>query len=224
MTKSRVTGRKSMLLIPGLCLAICCSAAESDTVTIKADIWADNWFALYAGDKLIKEDSVAYDTERSFNAESFRFDIALPANLSIILKDFKENDTGLEYIGTSRQQIGDGGAKAQFFDTESDQLVAASGDSWQCITIHQAPIDKNCVHSSNPEQDCQAVIKTEPGDWKSGDFDARDWPNAIIHSLQAVRPRGGYDNISWRPEAKLIWTDDLEFDNTVLCRFTIEKP
>ena len=218
------TSRRSILLIPTLCLAICCSAAESDVVTIKADIWADNWFALYAGDKLIKEDSIAYNTERSFNAESFLFDIALPANLSIILKDFKENDTGLEYIGTNRQQIGDGGAKAQFFDAESDQLIAVSDDSWQCIAIHQAPIDSSCVRSSNPEQDCQAIIKTEPGDWKSRNFDAGDWPNAIIHSAQAVQPRGGYDNISWRPEARLIWADDLEFDNTVLCRFTIEQP
>ena len=31
--------------------------------------------------------------------------------MNFIVKDYKQNDTGLEYIGTANQQIGDGGSK-----------------------------------------------------------------------------------------------------------------
>jgi hypothetical protein len=53
---------------------------------------------------MINEDPVPYNTERSFNAESFVFEEALPAQINVILKDFKENDSGLEYIGSRRQK------------------------------------------------------------------------------------------------------------------------
>jgi hypothetical protein len=208
----------------GLVILPCSSAKEVDTITIEADIWADNWFALYSGDELIEEDPVRYKTERSFNSESFTFDSMLPARLSIVIKDYTENDTGLEYIGSSRQQMGDGGFMAQFSNTENDTLVAVSDDDWRCITIHQAPTNKSCERSSNPAKDCQSSIRAEPVGWKAADFDDSDWPSAVVHSAQAVRPHGGFSDISWQPEARLIWTEDLETDNTILCRFTISAP
>jgi len=204
-----------------LAISLGASASESVTHTIKADVWADNWFALYAGDELVKEDSVPYNTEQSFNSESFTFDIPLPAVLSVVLKDFKENDTGLEYIGSRRQQMGDGGFIAQFVDAETNTSVAVSDESWRCTTIHQAPINKSCARSSNPEQVCDAIIEPEPDKWKSVDFDDSAWPKAVVHSAQAVRPHGGFSNVTWNSTARLIWTEDLVTDNTVLCRFTI---
>jgi len=210
------------LLVTGLALSGGCVAADSDTYTIKADIWADNWFALYAGDELVIEDSVPYNTERSFNKESLEFDVELPASLSLVIKDFKENDTGLEYIGSPRVQIGDGGFSAQFFDAKKNELLAVSNSDWRCITIHQAPLNSSCVRSSTPERDCQSKIGEEPEGWKNASFDDSDWPNAVEHTAQDVRPRRGYEEVTWRPETRLIWTDNLETDNTVLCRFTIQ--
>ncbi len=96
------------------------------STTIRGDVWADNWFALYIGEDLILEDSVSITTERSFNAESFTFNVDLPAQLNFIFKDFKENDTGLEYIGANNQQMGDGGFIAQFYDSASNELLAYS--------------------------------------------------------------------------------------------------
>ena len=43
------------------------SPSSSGTINIKAEVWADNWFAFYSGDQLVKEDSVSITTERSFN-------------------------------------------------------------------------------------------------------------------------------------------------------------
>jgi hypothetical protein len=204
--------------------ALICSPLSNaaDTTNIRADIWADNWFALYDGEKLIKEDSVAYNTERSFNSDSFSFDVTLPAQLSVIIKDYKEDDTGLEYIGTRRQQMGDGGFTAQFFN-EDNQLIGVSNSEWHCLTIHRAPLDKACDRSENPQSECQAEIDAEPANWKNANYNYSVWPNAIEHSSQAVRPHGGYRDVSWQDNAKLIWAEDLEQDNTLLCRFTLTK-
>jgi hypothetical protein len=209
----------SKLLAASLTVAGACSVSSADT--LRADVWADNWFALYAGDELIKEDSVPYNTERSFNKESFEFDAELPVSLSFVIKDFKENDTGLEYIGSPRVQIGDGGFSAQFFDAATNELLAVSNSDWRCITIHQAPLNSSCLRSSNPESDCQSKIGEEPEGWKNSRFDDSGWPNAVEHAAADVRPRRGYEEISWHSDARLIWTDSLETDNTVLCRFTI---
>ena len=41
-------------------------------VSIRGEVWADNWFAFYLGDRRIIEDSIPITTERSFNAEAPR--------------------------------------------------------------------------------------------------------------------------------------------------------
>ena len=197
------------------------TANAAATRTIKAQVWADNWFALYSGNTLIKEDSVPYMTEQSFNTESFTFNTTLPAQLSVIMKDYKENDTGLEYIGSRRQQMGDGGFIAQFVDAKTNEVLAVSNESWRCVVIHQAPLNKSCDSSSTPEQTCKSKIDPEPNNWKSPSFDSSSWPNAFVHSSRTVRPHGDFSRYSWQPSAKFIWGADLEVDNTVLCRFTI---
>lgn len=217
----KISVNRFVLPVASLLMSLGCSASETEKQTIRADVWADNWFALYVGDELIKQDSVAYKTERSFNAESFSFDAALPAQLNVIIKDYVENDTGLEYIGTDRQQIGDGGFMAQFVNASSGALISVSNDNWRCIAIHRAPTNKSCVRSSNPNQDCQSIIEAEPVGWKSANFDDAGWPKAVVHSAQAVQPRGGFTQISWHPTASLIWTEDLEIDNMLLCRIAL---
>lgn len=200
---------------------VACQAQAQESITIKADIYADNWFAFYVGEELVKEDSVSINTERSFNAESFTFETTLPAQLNFVIKDFKQDDSGLEYIGTRRQQMGDGGFAAQFFNAGTAKLLAASGGSWRCLVIHRAPLNKRCARSSNPLTDCETEITPEPDGWKQPGFDDSAWPNAIEHSERAIQPRYGYDDIDWHTDMKLIWGDDLETDNTLLCRATI---
>ena len=213
---------KTFLVSALLAIVFTASAAEdADKSTINADVWADNWYALYLGADLIKTDSVPYNTERSFNTDSFAFEAARPAQLSLIIKDFKENDSGLEYIGTPRQQIGDGGFSAQFRDAETGELIAVSDNSWRCIAIHRAPLNKSCERATDAARDCESEITPEPDNWMSPDFDDSSWPNATVHSARDVRPHGGYDQVTWHPSTKLLWSTDLEIDNTVLCRFVL---
>lgn len=199
--------------------------ASAEKRVIRARIWVDNWFALYAGDALIKEDSVPYNTERSFNTESFTFSAALPAQLSVVMKDFKEDDTGLEYIGSSHQQAGDGGFIAQFIDAGTNKTLTVSDDSWRCTVIHQAPINlQECANASSPQQVCKSKIDPEPTNWKSAGYDYKKWPQATIHSAWEVQPHGDFNWFGWKMSAKFIWSSDLVRDNTVLCRFTIPAP
>lgn len=192
--------------------------------TLSADVWADNWFEMRIDGVQVAEDSVSITTARSFNAESFSFEAERPFVIGLVAKDFKENDTGLEYIGARNQQMGDGGVILQIMD-DAGELVAVSNDGWQCLVIHSAPLDKSCEESANPvagEGACTFEASEEPDGWDTADFDASDWPQADVYSAREVGPKDAYDDIKWADSAELIWGPDLEQSNTVLCRLTVE--
>ena len=125
------------LAIPAALLVGCGGSEEApevivvDTpgaVSIRGEVWADNWFAFYLEDRLILEDSTPITTERSFNAEAFVFNADYPLQLNFVAKDFKQDDTGLEYIGRGNQQMGDGGLIAQFTDVATGATIAVTND------------------------------------------------------------------------------------------------
>ncbi len=202
------------------------TADTSGSTEFKMEAWADNWFAAYLGDELIVEDSVSITTERSFNAESVTFSGDYPLELNFILKDFKENDTGLEYIGANNQQMGDGGFIMQLTDLSTGDIVGVTSSDFACTVIHQAPLDKSCESESNPVAGsgaCGFVDLGEPDDWKAAGFDDSSWTATTVHSAADVDPKQGYDEISWDSSADIIWGPDLETDNTILCRVTINQ-
>ncbi|MCV3273079.1 PEBP family protein [Roseobacter sinensis] len=199
--------------------------ALAEPRTITADIWTDNWFEMWVNGTKVIEDSVPITTERSFNAETVRFTVELPMIVAIKAMDFKENDSGLEYIGSRRQQMGDGGLIAQFVDAETGESVAVTDSSMRCLVVHHAPIDRSCESSSNPvagEGACAFEMADEPEGWTDPGFDASDWPQATQHTAGAVDPNGGYDAVRWSETARFVWGPDLERDNTVLCRAAID--
>jgi len=211
-----------------LCTVAILSAgsAIADTRSISADIWVDNWFELYINGAEIIEDSVPITTERSFNAESTTFEAELPMTIAFIAKDFKENDTGLEYIGSRKQQMGDGGMIAQFKDTDTGQTVAVTNSDMRCLVVHHAPVDTACKSERNPvagQGACDFIETAIPAGWTEPGFDDSHWPVATEHTVQAVSPKKGYDEITWDNNAKLIWSDNLVQDNTLLCRLTVAE-
>lgn len=200
------------------------SAAALPAETFSADVWADNWFEMRINGAQVAEDSVPITTERSFNAESFAFEAERPFVIGLVAKDFKENDTGLEYIGSRRQQMGDGGVILQITDA-TGQTVAVSNTDWQCMVTHKAPLEKSCEREADPvagQGACAFEAMEAPEGWDQPGFDASDWPQANAYSEQAVDPKDGYDRIRWVNDAELIWGPDLEQSNTVLCRLTVE--
>lgn len=81
------------------------SQPAAPTSSFTAQVWADNWFALHVNGKKVGQDSVPITTERSFNAETITFTATYPLTIGIMAKDFTENASGLEYIGTNRQHL-----------------------------------------------------------------------------------------------------------------------
>ena len=208
------------LLATALC-AVLTTPLAAETIT--ADIWADNWFSLSVNGQRVAEDHVPITTERSFNAESFAFEVTRPFVLALTAKDFKENDTGLEYIGTRRQQMGDGGVIGQFHSDEGEVIVTS--DAWRCLVIHHAPVDTACERDRNPREGqgaCASRVLAEPAGWDRPGFDESGWDRAVEWSAREVRPKDGYDRIRWDDSAVLIWGPDLKRDNTVLCRLEVE--
>jgi len=202
----------------------CTSDSATGDGQFQADVWADNWFSPAVGDVTVGEDSVPITTERSFNKETFSFDGTYPLVLNFTVKDYKENDTGLEYIGESNQQMGDGGFIAQITDTSTGSVVAVTNANWKCLVIHRAPTNVECEDSATPETDCLSEITEEPSDWKSADYDFSAWPSAIEYSETDVGVKDGYTEVSWDSSAKLIWSESLKQDNTLLCKLIVEAP
>lgn len=193
---------------------------DAATSTFIAEVWADNWFSLYVNGVLVGEDSVSIDTERSFNADTITFTATYPLTIAMVTKDFKETDSGLEYIGTDRQQMGDGGFIAQITDTETGKVVAVTSSEWRGLAIHRAPLNIDCATSASPDTDCQFESIAEPDGWTNAGFDDSAWVAASIYSAADVGAKDGYDEINWDASAALIWTSDLKVDNTILWRFT----
>lgn len=195
--------------------------ASGDGSSFQIDVWADNWSAVYVNGQLIGEDSVSITTERSFNAETFTFEATYPFTLAIEAKDFKETDSGIEYIGEGNQQMGDGGIIAQVTDLASGDVVASTDSSWSALVIHRAPLNTECERDPDPDATCEFESTEAPDGWTEVDFDDSGWSAATEWSAAAVSPKDGYDEINWDADAELIWGTDLEVDNTVLLRSTV---
>ena len=204
--------------------AVAGGADPGEPITFTAEIWVDNWFALSIDGEPVGEDSVPITTERSFNADTITFTATYPFTVGLVAKDYKESDSGLEYIGTDRQQMGDGGIIAQITDTATGEVVATTDDGWRGLVIHRAPTNPECETSTDPATECRSAILDEPDGWADPAFDDSGWTTASIFTAAEVGTKDGYDTIDWAPAAQLIWSSDLQIDNTILWRTVVEAP
>ena len=199
-------------------------AAVSKSISFQAEIWADNWFALYVNGKKVGEDSVPITTEKSFNSEKIKFTATYPLTIGLMAKDFVENASGLEYIGKSNQQIGDGGIVLQIRDLTTNQIVAYTDSTWKSLVVFKAPLNPECVTSKAPLTDCKSQTIKNSTTWYSSTYKDSSWLNAKEFTKEAVGVKDGYFNIDWSANAKLIWSNDLKLDNTILFRKVVSEP
>ena len=194
------------------------NAVSAKTIGFTAEIWADNWFALYVNGKKVGEDSVPITTQKSFNSEIIKFTASYPMTIGFIAKDYVQSKSGLEYLGTSNQQIGDGGLIFQIRETTSKKIVAVSDASWKMKVGNTAPLNPECEKSTQPDSDCKYANFTVSTLWSSTAFNDSSWQSAKIFSANEVGPKDGYNSISWLSNAKFIWGNDLKLDNVVYFR------
>ncbi len=210
--------------------AVACPAAtisspadSAQSVDFIAEVWVDNWFSLTVNGQAVCEDSEPITQERSFNSQTVEFTATYPLTLAVVSKDYMENASGLEYIGSSRQQVGDGGLILQVREKASGRVVAVTSPEWRGLVIQRAPLNIDCVTSSAPLTDCQSMTQVEPAGWTSSTFDDSQWPLATVYTTEQVGVKEGYGDIAWDGSASLIWASDLKIDNTILWRFTVAR-
>ena len=206
------------LLVGAIVLMPAPSTQASTIVAFQAEVWVDNWFALYVNGKKVGEDSVAYNTEKSFNSTVIKFSATYPFEIGVLARDFMENESGLEYIGKSNQQIGDAGLIIQVREIKSGKVVAASSSKWKSLVVQKAPTNPECVTSQQPLTDCKRVSTSTPAGWSLKTFKDTAWSTSTEYSEAAVGVKDGYFDYKWNSSAKLIWSSDLKLDNTVLFR------
>jgi len=194
------------------------SAATSKALSFQAEVWVDNWFALYINGKKVGEDTVPITTERSFNSSKIKFTATYPFTIGILAKDYTENASGLEYIGTDRQQIGDGGIIAQFREISTGKVVASTSKNWKVLVANKAPVNTDCVKSKNPNTECKYINTSIPNGWATSSFKDSAWASATEFSKEDVGVKEGYFDYNWASGSSLVWSSDLKLDNTVLLR------
>ena len=194
------------------------SAANLKSISFTAEIWADNWFSLYINGKKVGEDRVPITTQKSFNSETIKFVATYPLTIGFVAKDYVQSKSGLEYLGTPNQQIGDGGIKFQLRETVSSKLVAVSDSTWKAKVANTAPLNPECDKSTQPDIDCKFLNTPIPSNWYSSSFVDKSWSSAKVFTSDEVGPKDGYFSINWQSAAQFIWGNDLKLDNIVYFR------
>lgn len=206
---------------------------DPDGEVITGYLIADNYFELYVNGKLVGVDAIPFTP---FNSSVVRFKAKRPITYAVKLIDWEENlGLGTER-GRSPHHPGDGGFLARFSDgTQTDS-------SWKAQSFYIAPlaspndvVEKGNVHDTPtlkrtyPEapdnadcgEQCYAVHYSQPKDWNAKAFDDKNWPNAFEFSLAQMGAERlkAYTNFKDAfGDAKVIWSNNLVYDNVVLVR------
>ncbi len=172
--------------------------------TVKATVYADNWFQLYLNGNLVAVDSISFIPH---NVVSVDILPEYPMTIAVMAKDNADPETGLEYDNTN---LGDGGFILKFGDG------TVTNASWKAKNFFHGPINGDMT---NPKTHHDPI----PENWFEVDFDDSRWENAVEHTEEAVNPKEPFYENDFSG-AKWIWTADLALDNTILFRTTIPSP
>jgi hypothetical protein len=173
----------------------------NNTITLNA--YADNWCVIFINGKMVAMDSIDF---LPHNQVSVKILPEYPLTIAVLAKDNADPATGLEY-GT---QIGDAG----FILKLGDGTVTSA--AWKAKNFFKGPLNSD---TRNPVVQHTPI----PANWYAKDFDDSAWGFATEYTAARVGPDGDYVANDFT-NAKFIWTDDLNLDNTVIFRTTVQKP
>jgi hypothetical protein len=171
--------------------------------TIRASMYADNWFMLYVNGKPVAVDSIDF---LPHNVVAIDLLPEYPMTIAVLAKDNADPKTGCEY----GRQIGDGGFILKFGDgTVTDA-------TWKARCFFHGPVNRD---TANP------TVRNEPlpPDWFAPEFDDASWANATEYTQERIDPKQPFFEHDFKG-AKWIWTSDLDLDNTVVLRKRVERP
>ncbi len=172
--------------------------------TVKANIYADNWFMLYINGELIAVDSIKFIPHNVISVEILP---SYPMTIAVMAKDNADPDTGMEYANTN---IGDGGFCLKLGDG------TVTNAKWKAKSYSFGPIDRDTKHP-------QVRNEPIPDDWFAVKFDDSQWSDANEYTQEEVGPKQPFFEHDFSG-ASFIWSDDLQLDNTVIFRYVVDSP
>lgn len=171
--------------------------------TIRANVYADNWFMLYINGRLVAMDPIDFIPH---NVVSVDLLPEYPMTIAVMAKDNADPRTGMEY----GNHIGDGGFILKFGDG------TVTNATWKAKSFFRGPLNHDTV---NPKVEHTPI----PANWFAVDFDDSGWERATEYTEERVNPKEPFYKSDFQG-AKFIWTGDLDLDNTIIFRTRIEKP
>jgi hypothetical protein len=209
---------------------------DADGVEITAYIFADNYFELYVNGKAVAKDPVPFTP---FNSSVVRFKAKYPITYAIKVVDWEENlGLGSEDNKGNKYHPGDAGIVISF----SDGTV--TDESWKAQNYYIAPLANKSdlviaeiagkVVRSTPtasnepkcEAQCYAAHFAVPENWFAVQFDDSTWPAATTYEERTVGVDNKSEYTNFASEfrkGKFIWTNNLNLDNEILLRHTVEQ-
>jgi len=171
--------------------------------TIKANMYADNWFMMYINGELVAVDSIKFIPHNVISVDMLP---SYPMTIAVMAKDNADLKSGMEYANTN---IGDAGFILKFGDG------TVTNATWKAKQFSKGPIDRD---TKNPRVENAPI----PENWYAVDFDDSSWSNAKEYTEEQVGPKQPYFEADFKG-AKFIWSDDIELDNTVLFRHVVKS-
>jgi hypothetical protein len=172
--------------------------------TIKANMYADNWFVLYINGELTAVDSIKFIPHNVISVDMLP---TYPMTIAVMAKDNQDPKTGMEYANSN---IGDAGFILKFGDG------TVTNASWKAKKFSWGPLNGD---KQNPRVENIPI----PENWYAVDFDDSSWTHAKEFTEEEVGPKQPYFEHDFKG-AKFIWSDDVALDNTVIFRHVVKSP
>jgi hypothetical protein len=168
------------LLLAATAIAVECPGTHR---TVVGTVYCDNQFTLWVNGQKVATDPVAFTPHQAVRV-AFEWNGTSSLTYAIQCEDYA-SDSGYEYIGTARPQLGDGALIAEF-DDGLGTVTAPS--SWRVYTATFGPTDASISAGCSADTLSMCVVEDReiPKGWTSPDFDDHKWEFATSYSAAAA--------------------------------------
>lgn len=171
--------------------------------TVRLSFYADNWCMIFINGKIVAVNSIDFLPHNEVTVNVLP---DYPMTVAILAKDNADPNTGLEY----GNHIGDAGLILKMGDG------TVSGGNWRTKVFFKGPLNSDI---NRPTVQYTPI----PANWYTAAFDDSSWDNAIVFTSDQVKPDGTFVAADFAG-ANFIWSSDLNLDNTIILRTTVQAP
>ena len=166
----------AMLTMAAAANAVECPGAPR---TVVGTVYCDNQFTLWVNGKKVATDPVVFTPHQAVRV-AFEWDGTSSLTYAIQCEDFA-SESGYEYTGTARPQLGDGALIAEFNDGLGSVTEASR---WRVYTASFGPTDTSLQAgcSANRLSKCLVEDRGIPHGWTTPNFDDSTWEYATPYS------------------------------------------